>query len=221
MDALAADFCPPKKTIVETIAAAPSRHARFCFSFSLSSEDDSDEDATIEKHASFALFLFDDDDDALLLMMKILLLPVGFCSRLEDDDRIIHLSFFEEEESLKEEEEEPTKADTKAALLLIEDIIEFAFFARSDGIHERDTTTTLKQLSDPFLCSLSGFLFSNGVVLLNPNSHKTLNKKNSSYCVYSYTYRGTKNRERSERARDITRSRFVVLILLLLQNKRF
>ena len=182
MDALAADFCPPKKTIVETIAAAPSRLARFCFSFSLSSEDDSDEDATIEKHVfSFALFLFDDDDDfALLLMMKILL-PVGFCSRLEDDDRIIHLSFFEEEESLKEEEEEPTKADTKAALLLIvEDIIEFAFFARSDGIHERDTTTTLKQLSDPFLCSLSGFLFSNGGVLLNPNSYKTLNKKNSS-----------------------------------------
>ena len=179
MDALAADFCPPKKTIVETIAAAPSRLARFCFSFSLSSEDDSDEDATIEKHASFALFLFDDDDDfALLLMMKILL-PVGFCSRLEDDDRIIHLSFFfEEEESLKEEEEEPTKADTKAALLLIvEDIIEFAFFARSDGIHERDTTTTLKQLSDPFLCSLSGFSLSNGVVLLNPNSYKTLNKK--------------------------------------------
>lgn len=178
MDALAADFCPPKKTIVETIAAAPSRLARFCFSFSLSSEDDSDEDATIEKHASFALFLFDDDDDfALLLMMKILL-PVGFCSRLEDDDRIIHLSFFFEEESLKEEEEEPTKADTKAALLLIvEDIIEFAFFARSDGIHERDTTTTLKQLSDPFLCSLSGFFFSNGVVLLNPNSYKTLNKK--------------------------------------------
>lgn len=159
MDALAADFCPPKKTIVETIAAAPSRLARFCFSFSLSSEDDSDEDATIEKHVSFALFLFDDDDDfALLLMMKILL-PVGFCSRLEDDDRIIHLSFFEEES--KEEEEEPTKADTKAALLLIvEDIIEFAFFARSDGIHERDTTTTLKQLSDPFLCSLSGFFFS-------------------------------------------------------------
>jgi hypothetical protein len=126
MDALAADFCPPKKTIVETIAAAPSRLARFCFSFSLSSEDDSDEDATIEKHVSFALFLFDDDDDALLLMMKILL-PVGFCSRLEDDDRIVHLSFFEEES--KEEEEEPTKADTKAALLLIEDIIEFAFFA--------------------------------------------------------------------------------------------
>ena len=149
MDALAADFCPPKKTIVETIAAAPSRLARFCFSFSLSSEDDSDEDATIEKHVSFALFLFDDDDDALLLMMKILL-PVGFCSRLEDDDRIIHLSFFEEEESLKEEEEEPTKADTKAALLLIEDIIEFAFFARSDGIHERDTNnnsqTTLRSL---------------------------------------------------------------------------
>lgn len=193
MDALAADFCPPKKTIVETIAAAPSRLARFCFSFSLSSEDDSDEDATIEKHASFALFLFDDDDDALLLMMKILL-PVGFCSRLEDDDRIIHLSFFFEEESLKEEEEEPTKADTKAALLLIvEDIIEFAFFARSDGIHERDTTTTLKQLSDPFLCSLSGFLFSNGVGLLNPNSYKTLNKKISSSkkelkSVYSHTY---------------------------------
>ena len=164
MDALAADFCPPKKTIVETIAAAPSRLARFCFSFSLSSEDDSDEDATIEKDFSFEL-LFDDDD--ALLLMKILL-PVGFCSRLEDDDRIIHLSFFEEE-SKEEEEEEPTKADTKAALLLIEDIIEFAFFARSDGIHERDTTTTLKQLSDPFLCSLSGFLFSNGVVLLNPN----------------------------------------------------
>ena len=150
MDALAADFCPPKKTIVETIAAAPSRLARFCFSFSLSSEDDSDEDATIEKHVfSFALFLFDDDDDfALLLMMKILL-PVGFCSRLEDDDRIIHLSFFEEES--KEEEEEPTKADTKAALLLIvEDIIEFAFFARSDGIRERDTNnnsqTTLGSL---------------------------------------------------------------------------
>ncbi len=219
MDALAADFCPPKKTIVETIAAAPSRLARFCFSFSLSSEDDSDEDATIEKHASFALFLFDDDDDfALLLMMKILL-PVGFCSRLEDDDRIIHLSFFEEESK----EEEPTKADTKKAalLLIVEDIIEFAFFARSDGIHERDTTTTLKQLSDPFLCSLSGFLSPNGVVLLNPNLYKTLNKKNSSYCVYSYTYRGTKNRERSERVRDITHSRFVVLILLLLQNKRF
>ena len=169
MDALAADFCPPKKTIVETIAAAPSRLARFCFSFSLSSEDDSDEDATIEKHASFALFLFDDDDDALLLMMKILL-PVGFCSRLEDDDRIIHLSFFEEEESLKEEEEEPTKADTKKAalLLIVEDIIEFAFFARSDGIHERDTTTTLKQLSDPFLCSLSGFLFLQWSCALKP-----------------------------------------------------
>jgi hypothetical protein len=197
MDALAADFCPPKKTIVETIAAAPSRLARFCFSFSLSTEDDSDEDATIEKHVSFALFLFDDDDDALLLMMKILL-PVGFCSRLEDDDRIIHLSFFEEES--KEEEEEPTKADTKAALLLIEDIIEFAFFARSDSIHERDTTTTQTTLRSLFVQPF-GFFFSNGVVLLNPNSHKTLNKKNSSYCVYSYTYRGTKNRERSESAR--------------------
>lgn len=189
MDALAADFCPPKKTIVETIAAAPSRLARFCFSFSLSSEDDSDEDATIEKHVSFALFLFDDDDDALLLMMKILL-PVGFCSRLEDDDRIIH--FFEE--SLKEEEEEPTKADTKAALLLIEDIIEFAFFARSDGIHERDTNnnsqTTLRSLFvQPFGFSFLQF----GVVLLNPNSNKTLNKKFSSSkkelkSVYSYTY---------------------------------
>ena len=203
MDALAADFCPPKKTIVETIAAAPSRLARFCFSFSLSSEDDSDEDATIEKHASFALFLFDDDDDfALLLMMKILL-PVGFCSRLEDDDRIIHLSFFFEEESLKEEEEEPTKADTKAALLLIEDIIEFAFFARSDGIHERDTTTTLKQLLVPFLCSLSGFLFSNGVVLLNPNSYKTLNKKNSSYTACTLTHIAAQRTEREVRAREI------------------
>ena len=158
MDALAADFCPPKKTIVETIAAAPSRLARFCFSFSLSSEDDSDEDATIEKHASFALFLFDDDDDdALLLMMKILLLPVGFCSRLEDDDRIIHLSFFEEEESLKEEEEEPTKADTKAALLLIEDIIEFAFFALAMVFTRERHQQQRTQLSDPFLCSLSGF----------------------------------------------------------------
>ena len=156
MDALAADFCPPKKTIVETIAAAPSRLARFCFSFSLSSEDDSDEDATIEKHASFALFLFDDDDDALLLMMKILLLPVGFCSRLEDDDRIIHLSFFEE--SLKEEEEEPTKADTKAALLLIvEDIIEFAFFARSDGIHERDTNNNANNSRIPFCAAFRVF----------------------------------------------------------------
>ena len=173
MDALAADFCPPKKTIVETIAAAPSRLARFCFSFSLSSEDDSDEDATIEKHVSFALFLFDDDDDALLLMMKILL-PVGFCSRLEDDDRIIHLSFFEEES--KEEEEEPTKADTKAALLLIEDIIEFAFFALA-MVFTRETPQQRKQLSDPFLCSLSGFFSPNGVVLLNPNVHKTLNKK--------------------------------------------
>ena len=191
MDALAADFCPPKKTIVETIAAAPSRLARFCFSFSLSSEDDSDEDATIEKHVSFALFLFDDDDDALLLMMKILL-PVGFCSRLEDDDRIIH--FFEE--SLKEEEEEPTKADTKAAalLLIVEDIIEFAFFARSDSIHERDTNnnsqTTLRSLFvQPFGFSFLQF----GVVLLNPNSNKTLNKKFSSSkkelkSVYSYTY---------------------------------
>ena len=194
MDALAADFCPPKKTIVETIAAAPSRLARFCFSFSLSSEDDSDEDATIEKHVSFALFLFDDDDDfALLLMMKILL-PVGFCSRLEDDDRIIHLSFFEEEESLKEEEEEPTKADTKAALLLIvEDIIEFAFFARSDGIHERDTTTTQTTLGSLFVQPFGFSFLQFGVVLLNPNSHKTLNKKFSSSkkelkSVYSYTY---------------------------------
>ena len=137
MDALAADFCPPKKTIVETIAAAPSRLARFCFSFSLSSEDDSDEDATIEKHVSFVLFLFDDDD--ALLLMKILL-PVGFCSRLEDDDRINHLSFFEEE-SKEEEEEAPTKADTKAALLLIEDIIEFAFFALA-MVFTRETPTT-------------------------------------------------------------------------------
>jgi len=200
MDALAADFCPPKKTIVETIAAAPSRLARFCFSFSLSSEDDSDEDATIEKHVSFALFLFDDDDDALLLMMKILL-PVGFCSRLEDDDRIVHLSFFEEES--KEEEEEPTKADTKAALLLIEDIIEFAFFALAMVFTRETPTTTRKQLSDPFLCSLSGFFSPNGGVLLNPHSHETLNKKNSSYCVYSHTHRGTKNRERSESAREI------------------
>jgi hypothetical protein len=151
MDALAADFCPPKKTIVETIAAAPSRLARFCFSFSLSSEDDSDEDATIEKHVSFVLFLFDDDDDALLLMK--ILLPVGFCSRLEDDDRIIH--FFEE--SLKEEEEEPTKADTKAALLLIEDIIEFAFFALAMVFTRERHQQQRTQLSDPFLCSLSGF----------------------------------------------------------------
>lgn len=164
MDALAADFCPPKKTIVETIAAAPSRLARFCFSFSLSTEDDSDEDATIEKHVSFALFLFDDDDDALLLMMKILL-PVGFCSRLEDDDRIIHLSFFEEES--KEEEEEPTKADTKAALLLIEDIIEFAFFALA-MVFTRETPQQRKQLSDPLLCSLSGFLFSQWSCALKP-----------------------------------------------------
>ena len=165
MDALAADFCPPKKTIVETIAAAPSRLARFCFSFSLSSEDDSDEDATIEKHVSFALFLFDDDDDALLLMMKILL-PVGFCSRLEDDDdRIIHLSFFEEES--KEEEEEPTKADTKAALLLIEDIIEFAFFARSDSIHERDTTTTQTTLRSLFVQPF-GFSFLQWSCALKP-----------------------------------------------------
>ena len=203
MDALAADFCPPKKTIVETIAAAPSRLARFCFSFSLSSEDDSDEDATIEKHVfSFALFLFDDDDDdALLLMMKILL-PVGFCSRLEDDDRIIHLSFFEEE-SKEEEEEEPTKADTKAALLLIEDIIEFAFFYARDGIHERDTTTTQTTLRSLFVQPF-GFFFSNGGVLLNPNSHKTLNKKKFFlYCVYSHTHRGTNNRERSESAREI------------------
>ena len=113
MDALAADFCPPKNTIVETIAAAPSRLARFCFSFSLSSEDDSDEDATIEK--DFSPFLFDDDD--ALLLMKILL-PDGFCSRL-DDDRIVHLSFFDEESR----EEEPKKG-TKAALplLLIEAI---------------------------------------------------------------------------------------------------
>jgi hypothetical protein len=155
MDALAADFCPPKKTIVETIAAAPSRLARFCFSFSLSSEDDSDEDATIEKHVSFVLFLFDDDDDALLLMMKILL-PVGFCSRLEDDDRIVHLSFFEEE-SKEEEEEEPTKADTKAALLLIEDIIEFAFFALAMVFTRERHQQQRTQLSDPFLCSLSGF----------------------------------------------------------------
>ena len=165
MDALAADFCPPKKTIVETIAAAPSRLARFCFSFSLSSEDDSDEDATIEKHVSFALFLFDDDDDALLLMMKILL-PVGFCSRLEDDDRIVHLSFFEEE-SKEEEEEEPTKADTKAALLLIEDIIEFAFFALA-MVFTRETPQQRKQLSDPLLCSLSGFLFSQWSCALKP-----------------------------------------------------
>jgi hypothetical protein len=200
MDALAADFCPPKKTIVETIAAAPSRLARFCFSFSLSSEDDSDEDATIEKHVSFALFLFDDDDDALLLMMRILL-PVGFCSRLEDDDRIVHLSFFEEES--KEEEEEPTKADTKAALLLIEDIIEFAFFALAMVFTRERHQQQRTQLSDPFLCSLSGFFSPNGGVLLNPHSHETLNKKNSSYCVYSHTHRGTKNRERSESAREI------------------
>lgn len=151
MDALAADFCPPKKTIVETIAAAPSRLARFCFSFSLSSEDDSDEDATIEKHVSFALFLFDDDDDALLLMMRILL-PVGFCSRLEDDDRIIHLfSFFEEE---SKEEEEPT-ADTKAALLLIKEDIVFAFALAI--VFTRETPTTQTTQRDPFLCLLSGF----------------------------------------------------------------
>lgn len=156
MDALAADFCPPKKTIVETIAAAPSRLARFCFSFSLSSEDDSDEDATIEKHVSFALFLFDDDDDALLLMMKILL-PVGFCSRLEDDDRIIH--FFEE--SLKEEEEEPTKADTKAAalLLIVEDIIEFAFFALA-MVFTRETPQQLSNNSQIPFCAAFRVFFS-------------------------------------------------------------
>ena len=149
MDALAADFCPPKKTIVETIAAAPSRLARFCFSFSLSSENDSDEDATIEKHVSFVLFLFDDDD--ALLLMKILL-PVGFCSRLEDDDRIIHLfSFFEEE---SKEEEEPT-ADTKAALLLIKEDIVFAFALAI--VFTRETPTTQTTQRDPFLCLLSGF----------------------------------------------------------------
>jgi len=149
MDALAADFCPPKKTIVETIAAAPSRLARFCFSFSLSSEDDSDEGATIEKHVSFVLFLFDDDD--ALLLMKILL-PVGFCSRLEDDDRIIHLfSFFEEE---SKEEEEPT-ADTKAALLLIKEDIVFAFALAI--VFTRETPTTQTTQRDPFLCLLSGF----------------------------------------------------------------
>lgn len=114
MDALAADFCPPKKTIVETIAAAPSRLARFCFSFSLSSEDDSDEDATIEK--DFFSLLFGDD------LMKILLVDDepsrGFCSRL-DDDRIfvlIHLDVSDEED---EEEEEPTQAKADAALPLI------------------------------------------------------------------------------------------------------
>jgi len=102
MDALAADFCPPKNTIVETIAAAPSRLARFCFSFSLSAaeDDDSDEDATTEKDS---VLLFDDDT---LLLMKILLLDDGFCSRL-DDDRIIHLDFFSSFEE-KESKEEPT-----------------------------------------------------------------------------------------------------------------
>ena len=148
MDALAADFCPPKKTIVETIAAAPSRLARFCFSFSLSSEDDSDEDATIEKHVSFVLFLFDDDD--ALLLMKILL-PVGFCSRLDEDDRNINLSFFEEE---SKEEEEPT-ADTKAALLLIKEDIIFAFALVI--VFTRETPTTQTTQRDPFLCLLSGF----------------------------------------------------------------
>ena len=167
MDALAADFCPPKKTIVETIAAAPSRLARFCFSFSLSSEDDSDEDATIEKHVSFVLFLFDDDD--ALLLMKILL-PVGFCSRLKDDDRIIHLSFFEEE---SKEEEEPT-ADTKAALLLIKEDIVFAFALAI--VFTRETPTTQTTQRDPFLCLLlSGFL-SQMKWLLNPNSYNTLKK---------------------------------------------
>jgi hypothetical protein len=133
-------------------------------------------------------------------MMRILL-PVGFCSRLEDDDRIVHLSFFEEES--KEEEEEPTKADTKAALLLIEDIIEFAFFALAMVFTRERHQQQRTQLSDPFLCSLSGFFSPNGGVLLNPHSHETLNKKNSSYCVYSHTHRGTKNRERSESAREI------------------
>ena len=197
MDALAADFCPPKKTIVETIAAAPSRLARFCFSFSLSSEDDSDEDATIEKHVSFVLFLFD-DDDALLLMMRILL-PVGFCSRLEDDDRIVHLSFFEEES--KEEEEEPTKADTKAALLLIEDIIEFAFFALAMVFTRERHQQQRTQLSDPFLCSLSGFFFSNGGVLLNPHSHETLNKKILLITAFTLTHIAAQRTEREVRAR--------------------
>ena len=192
MDALAADFCPPKKTIVETIAAAPSRLARFCFSFSLSSEDDSDEDATIEKHVSFVLFLFDDDD--ALLLMKILL-PVGFCSRLEDDDRIVHLSFFEEES--KEEEEEPTKADTKAALLLIEDIIEFAFFALAMVFTRERHQQQRTQLSDPFLCSLSGFFSPNGGVLLNPHSHETLNKKKFFVLrLLSHTSRHKEQREK-------------------------
>ena len=118
----AGTFADRVRAPAPSTSRAPSRLARFCFSFSLSSEDDSDEDATIEKHVSFVLFLFDDDDDALLLMK--ILLPVGFCSRLEDDDRIIHLfSFFEEE---SKEEEEPT-ADTKAALLLIKEDIVFAF----------------------------------------------------------------------------------------------
>jgi hypothetical protein len=166
MDALAADFCPPKKTIVETIAAAPSRLARFCFSFSLSSEDDSDEDATIEKHVSFALFLFDDDDDALLLIMKILLPVGGFCSRLEDDDRINHLSFFEEE-SKEEEEEEPTKADTKAALLLIEDIIEFAFFALA-MVFTRETPTTTHTTLRSLFVQPFGFSFLQWSCALKP-----------------------------------------------------
>ena len=167
MDALAADFCPPKKTIVDTIAAAPSRLARFRFSFSLSSEDDSDEDATIEKHVSFALFLFDDDDDALLLMMKILLPVGGFCSRLEDDDRIVHLSFFEEE-SKEEEEEEPTKADTKAALLLIEDIIEFAFFALA-MVFTRETPTTTHTTLRSLFVQPFGFFFLQWRCALKPS----------------------------------------------------
>ena len=118
MDALAADFCPPKNTIVETIAAAPSRLARFCFSFSLSAaeDDDSDEDATTEKDS---VLLFDDDT---LLLMKILLLD-GFCSRL-DDDRIIHLDFFSSFEE-KESKEEQT-AGTKAAPPLLIEAITFA-----------------------------------------------------------------------------------------------
>lgn len=149
MDALAADFCPPKKTIVDTIAAAPSRLARFCFSFSFSSEDDdSDEDATIEKEDFSRVLLFDDDD--ALLLMKILLEPPppprGFCSRLleDDDDRIIiHLAFFFFEQESKEE---PTTVGVKAALpllLIIEAIVVFAPLS-CDGIYSPQETTTLE-----------------------------------------------------------------------------
>ena len=69
-------------------------------------------------------------------------------------------------------------------------------------VFTRETPTTTHPTLRSLFVQPFGFFFSNGGVLLNPNSHKTLNKKNSSYTAFTLTHIAAQRTEREVRARE-------------------